>query len=256
MPWKTVARLALLLLSVALTEALELHIKAGPNGRVAGDCPFAHAIRIAAAAKSIDLNILPHGPTNKPEWLVSKYDGKMPCLVSDDGKEVVTESKVIAQWLEDNYPTPPLTGSPLQQAAEEVAGPVFGAFARYCKSTEDDESPDGKERKKALLLALCNLDTYLQNNAAPFAAGPTITTVDCFLLPALYHIQVAGLEFKGFEIPYQFDALNLYMERHLNSKMVQACTPPEAMVLWGWANARGDTAAAYDAERALGGKRR
>ena len=66
MPWKTVARLALLLLSVALTEALELHIKAGPNGRVAGDCPFAHAIRIAAAAKSIDLNILPHGPTTSP----------------------------------------------------------------------------------------------------------------------------------------------------------------------------------------------
>ena len=51
MAWKTVARLTLLLLSVALTEALELHIKAGPNGRVAGDCPFAHAIRIAAADK-------------------------------------------------------------------------------------------------------------------------------------------------------------------------------------------------------------
>ena len=140
-----------------------------------------------------------------------------------------------------------MEGMPLQAAADEVAGPVFGAFARYCKCTTE---ADDKELKKALLLALCNLDSHLQSQPA-YMAGARFSTTDAFLLPVLYHLQVAGLYFKDFEIPYQFDALGQYMDKHLNSEPMLSCTPPEAMVRWGWANARGDEAAAMAAEAEL-----
>lgn len=175
----------------------------------------------------------------------------MPCLVADDGS-VVTESRTIAAWIEAAYPNPPLDGLALQPAAEQVAGPVFGAFARYCKSSADTPEEEERDLKKALLLALCNLDSHLMTNAGmPFVAGPTPSTVDAFLLPALHHIRVAGEAYKGFEIPPQFDALNTYMERNLRAKSVASCTPPDAMVRWGWANARGDEDAAAAAAAEL-----
>ena len=231
-------------------EGLQLHVKAGPDGRSVGDCPFAHAIQIVCAVKKLEVQVLPHSPTNKPQWLVEEHGGKMPCLV--DNGQVVTESRVIADYLEQRFPQPPLAGLPGQAAAEQVAGPVFGAFARYCKSTDDTTPPEEqRELKKALLLALCNLDAHLMSNPAPFVAGSTPSVVDAFLLPALYHIQVAGTAYKDFEIPVQFDALNTYMQKNLNAKSVKACTPPEAMVRWGWANARSDEAAAAAAEAEL-----
>ena len=236
---------------IAGASALQLHIKAGPDGRSVGDCPFAHAVRICCEAKQLQVEVLPHGPMNKPQWLVDDYGGKMPALVSDDG-EVVTESRVIVSWLEGYCAKPQLEGLPNQEVAEQVAGPVFGAFARYCKSTSTADDAEDKEKKKALLLALCNLDSHLQQTGQ-FMAGAQLSTVDAFLLPALYHIRVAGAAYKDFEIPFVFDALHQYMDRHLASPIVSKCTPSEAMVRWGWANARDDTEAADTAKAELDG---
>ena len=120
-----------LLLSAVLykcSSSLQLHVKAGPDGKSVGDCPFAHAIRICCAVKKLNIKVLPHSPSDKPAWLVEEHGGKMPCLVADDG-EVVTESRDIAKWLEAKYPEPLMDGLPGTAAAEEVTAPVFGAFA-------------------------------------------------------------------------------------------------------------------------------
>ena len=94
---------ALALLSAACSSAaLQLHVKAGPDGRSVGDCPFAHAIRIVAGAKALNVELRPHSPSGKPKWLLEGYDGKMPCLV--DGENVVVESRVVADFLDERYP--------------------------------------------------------------------------------------------------------------------------------------------------------
>ena len=86
-------------------EGLQLHVKAGPDGRSVGDCPFAHAIQIVCAVKKLKRSrCCPHSPTNKPQWLVEEHGGKMPCLV--DNGQVVTESRVIADYLEQRFPQP------------------------------------------------------------------------------------------------------------------------------------------------------
>ena len=237
--------------STASRAALQLHVKAGPDGASVGDCPFAHALRICCAEKKLSVDVRPHSPVGKPQWLVDDHGGRMPALVSAAG-EVVTESRVIAEWLEGHSPTPALLNVDGQQAAEEAAAPVFGAFARYCKSVGKTEEEE-RDLKKALLLSLCNLDAHLMGAAAPYVAGPALSMTDAFLLPVLYHIRVAGSAFKDFEIPYQFDALNQYMDL-LEEEPVASTNPPEAMVVWGWANARGDAEAAAEAEAELKGK--
>jgi hypothetical protein len=151
----------------------------------------------------------------------------------------VTESSVIADFLDERYPSPSLSPEGLE-AAEAARAPVFGSFARYCKSADAEADA---ELKKALLLALCNLDAHLEKAAAPFAAGASLSRCDCFLLPALYHIRVAGAAFKGFEIPPQFTALNAYMDAMFESDLLYRTAPQPPMVKWGWANARGDAEA-------------
>ncbi|KAL1495927.1 hypothetical protein AB1Y20_014569 [Prymnesium parvum] len=235
------------LAQMASASLLTLHVKAGPDGRAVGDCPFAHALRIALEHKELEYRLAPHAPHEKPEWLVADYGGAMPCL--QDGEAVVTESSTIMDHLEERYPSPSLSPAGLD-AAEAVRSPVFGSFARYCKNV--DEAADA-ELKKALLLSLCNLDAHLQQHAAPFAAGATLSRCDCFLLPALYHIKVAGAAFKQFEIPEQFTALTAYVDKMFESDLLYRTAPPPPMVRWGWASARGDTHAADEAIAELNG---
>lgn len=65
---------------------------------------------------------------------------------------------------------------------------------RYCKCGDETPEEEQKERKKALLLALCNLDAHLMKTATAFVAGPSPSVTDAFLLPALYHIQVRRIK--------------------------------------------------------------
>ena len=200
-PGRRNAALAAALLSstIPTVSSLSLHVKAGPNGKTPGDCPFAHAIRIVAGAKGLDLDVVPHAPDQKPSWLIEGHGGKMPCLV--DGEEIVTESRVIAAHLDQRFPLPSLSSLPGLEAAEAAAQPVFGAFARYCKSCKEGSAAAEniaieKELKNALLLQLCNLDAHLASAAAPWACGEQVSVCDAFLLPALYHVRVAGKAYK------------------------------------------------------------
>ena len=76
--------LLLLLPLLARGAVLTLHVKAGPDGRAFGDCPFAHALRMAIEHKGLEYTLAPHAPDAKPDWLVDGYGGKMPCLVDGD----------------------------------------------------------------------------------------------------------------------------------------------------------------------------
>ena len=51
-------------------KQLTLHCKAGPDGTSYGACPFAHAIRLCLESKSLSYKLEPHGPDNKPVWLL------------------------------------------------------------------------------------------------------------------------------------------------------------------------------------------
>ncbi len=246
----------------ASAAALQLHLKAGPDGRSVGDCPFAHAVRLALAHKSLDVELIPHAPDAKPRWLLDEHGGAMPALVHEAG--AVVDSRAIVGWIEASHPstpslTPPgLAGAEALAAAEAACDGLFGVFARYCKSAGGGgaSAAEESELKKALLLRLCRLDAHLAAHS-PHAAGADVSTADCFLLPQLYHVQVAGTSFTRLggepllDVPEQFGSLRAYMERGFGSGAFASTAPPPAMVRWGWANARGDSEAAVEAAAEL-----
>lgn len=218
---------------------LTLHCKAGPDQTSYGDCPFAHAVRLCLETKSLSYNLEPHGPDNKPAWLLEGYGGKMPALEIGSGadRRVVTESRTIAEEIDRLCPSPSLSPEGLE-AGDAAAADVFPAMAGYVKNTD---AARVDELKKPLLLALCKLDAHLASSGS-FVAGEQMSMADCFLVPKLYHMQIVAAHFHGFEVPPQFEALQAYMSRTLESVMFRRTAPVPPMVKWGWANARGNAA--------------
>ncbi|XP_076245111.1 pyrimidodiazepine synthase [Calliopsis andreniformis] len=71
-------------------------------------CPFAQRIRLILSYKKIPHDIVNINLQNKPEWYFKIHpEGKVPAFVDADGK-VVTDSIVIADYLDEKYPEPPL----------------------------------------------------------------------------------------------------------------------------------------------------
>ena len=72
--------------SLTRTQQQQQHVllcvrfAAAPDGVSVGDCPFAHAVRMALFAKGKKYEIRPCTQEAKPKWLVEHYEGKMPAL--------------------------------------------------------------------------------------------------------------------------------------------------------------------------------
>lgn len=141
--------------SKAVLRPPELFVKAGPNGDDVGDCPFAHGVRMALAAKGVAYVTTPCGPDAKPRWLVEGYGGAMPCLLHNG--EATVESQVLARYVEFFFPLPSLP--PPTPAAEAACAPLFPALAAFLKSSEGDA--DDGARRAALEEALVALDAHL-----------------------------------------------------------------------------------------------
>ena len=120
---------------------MELYLKAGPCGTLVGDCPFAHHVRCIIHHKGLDCKVFPCTTETKPSWLISEMKGKMPCLKLDDFK--ITESKDIVNYLEEKFPTPPLS-FPDAEEAGSLQGSMFVPMARFVKSTSFDQEKEDK----------------------------------------------------------------------------------------------------------------
>ncbi|GLI70718.1 hypothetical protein VaNZ11_015742 [Volvox africanus] len=74
---------------------------------------FSAKVKVALFAKGLSWTPLavPCGSTRSPEFLAVNSLGKIPvlCVTFDDGRrEVICESEVIVEYLEDQFPQPPL----------------------------------------------------------------------------------------------------------------------------------------------------
>ena len=79
---------------------MELFLKAGDDGKVVGDCPFAHYCRLVAALRGLPIKATPLSPATKPKWHLDAYKGSLPCLViGGDTSAAVLESSAIAEKL-------------------------------------------------------------------------------------------------------------------------------------------------------------
>jgi len=213
---------------------MTLYLKPGPDGTSAGDCPFAHFVRMVLEEKGLEYKLRPSTQETKPDWLVDYYDGKLPAL--QHRKECYVESDVIAQYLDYFFPQPPLSTSEkeLAEKATEACDGFFPSVARYLKYTPDGEEG---ELKEALEASLQKLADHLESTDGDFLCGEDFTMSDCSLAPKLFHLQTGLKAFKDNAVTIP-EAVAKYTELVFARPSFVETRYPEETIVWGWGNAR------------------
>uniref|UniRef100_A0A6U3NUI9 glutathione dehydrogenase (ascorbate) n=1 Tax=Ditylum brightwellii TaxID=49249 RepID=A0A6U3NUI9_9STRA len=219
---------------------MTLYIKAGPDGKSVGDCPFAHYVRIVLHEKGLEYDVRPSTQDTKPQWLIDYYEGSMPAL--RHRKECYTESDVIAQYLDFFFQEPPLSGKKkLMAATQEAIDGFFPAVAKYLKHTPDGDDDDAA-LKQNLEGVLGRIEQHLSEKSGPFLVGDgaEFTLADASLAPKLFHMQVGLQKFKdnAINVSEQFPAVQEYMTAIFDRPSFKETLYPEETVVWGWSNAR------------------
>ena len=159
----------------------------------AARCPYCARIRIVLAEKGIPYDAVEIDLRDRPAWLYEKNpSGKVP-VVEEDGF-VLPESRVIAEYLEERHPEPPLLpADPSARALVRLAFERFEGFARaYYGVVFKGEQPGRLEAE------LAELDAALA--ARPYLAGPEFTLADVAYLPWLVRAESrTGVDPSGYE---------------------------------------------------------
>ena len=155
--------------------------------------PYSSRVRIAIYAKNLPVEIVaPPGGLGSPEYKQLNPTGKVPALALDG--QVIVESEVINEYLEDRFPTPSLRPSdPLARArmrtlsrfADLYLAPPLGAlFGQMNPATRDTKLVG--EKLAELETRLDQLEALIV--AGPYAAGPELSLADCALCPVFFFL--------------------------------------------------------------------
>jgi len=230
------------LLNVKSEDGMTLYLKAAEDGTSAGDCPFAHFVRMVLEEKGQNCVLKPSTEETKPKWLKEHYGGKMPAL--QHKKKCYVESSVIAEYLDRTFQDPRLKGKAEEvQATETVLDGIFPAIAKYMKHTPDGDEEDLK-LKAGLEEKLGKLESHLASvkRKGPFLVGDgtSVSLVDCSLVPKLYHMEtgIDSLKQKSIDLEQQFPMVRSYMDTMFARPSFQKTVYSRETVLWGWGNAR------------------
>ena len=133
----------------------------------AGRCPYCARVRIVLAEKGVPYETVEIDLADRPAWL---YDlnpaGKVPVL--DEDGWILPESAVIAEYLEERYPDPPLWPA---DAGERAVGRLlvfrFDDFSEpyYALRRGEDGARERFERELAALDALLEGMPWLSGRA-------------------------------------------------------------------------------------------
>ncbi|XP_003386053.1 PREDICTED: glutathione S-transferase DHAR1, mitochondrial-like [Amphimedon queenslandica] len=219
---------------MALKREYKFYVKASPDGRGLGDCPFTHRANIGLKAKGVtDVSLVLIDLSNKPEWYKKLNPaGSVPALQYDD--EIITDSYKILEYLDETYPEPPLN-PPNNKEAEEATGQIFGAFSAWIKNTDDSKD---SELKEAFEAELEKINNYMGRHSWSMLCSDSWSFADCVLAPRLYHIQTVAEDFKGYTRLNEYYNLKQYMDTvFLSEEFVSTCYPRE-YILKGWAKYR------------------
>lgn len=155
--------------------------------------PFAARVRIQVYAKGLDVAFLaPPGGTGSDEFKRINPTGKIPALVLDDGR-VLPESGVIAEYLEDRFPTPslrpadPETRATMRLLAALGCDTVFPALHDLYPQVLDPKARDARVVEAGLANLAPRYDLVSRWLApGPYALGASLTLADAALFPVFF----------------------------------------------------------------------
>jgi len=174
-------------------------------------CPFAHRATFVLREKGVDFEPVFFDSKARPaELAAAGPNAKSPTLF--DGDDVIWDSQIVLEYLEDRFPTPALmpadaqgraTTRMLAATAEKELGPKQGILVQelIIKPQEHRDAAKVDAAKRELLALLPAWNARLQ--PGPFLQGATLGLADV----TLYSILGAAERAAGVTIPAELPAL-------------------------------------------------
>jgi RNA polymerase-associated protein len=178
---------------------------------------LSHRVRIVLAEKGVSYEVMNVETRSKPEDLLELNPyGSVPTLI--DRELVLYESNIIAEYLDERFPHPPLM--PVYPVARAKARLIIYRFDRewtpLIRKLESGKVNDVRASVKELTNFIVQLVPLF--NSSAYFMGDEFTLVDCCIAPVLWRIPVWGLTFS----PTETKAINKYAERVFQRDSFQA----------------------------------
>jgi glutathione S-transferase len=147
-------------------------------------CPYVQRAAIVLAEKGVPFERIDIDLANKPDWFLKLSPlGKVPVLVveQDGHQEVLFESAVIAEYLDETIGTPLHPADPLERArhrawiefASATLADLYGLYA--------GDEPAHRDKLGALAAKFARLEETL--GAGPFFGGSAFSLADAAFAP-------------------------------------------------------------------------
>lgn len=158
----------------------------------AARCPYCARVRIVLAEKDVPYDAVEIDLADRPAWLYEKNpSGKVPVL--DEDGWILPESAVIAEYLDERYPEPPLwPADPGERAAGRLLVHRFDDFSRpYYAFRRGEEGARARFEEE-----LDWLDGLLAG--MPWLSGRAFGLADIAFLPWVLRARdLLGIELDG-----------------------------------------------------------
>jgi glutathione S-transferase len=178
------------------------------------DCPFSQKVRVVLAEKDLEYETvfvdLRRGEQKTPEFLRLNPYGKVPVLVDDD--EVIYDSTIINEYLEDEYPLPHLTPEEDSQGRARVRlledycdnsfiPPTTMLLAQLRKPEAERDTQRVEQAREELRRCLYFLRDRLDGHE--YLIGNEFTLADVAFAPRMMVLGRLGFEFEPALAPVQ-----------------------------------------------------
>lgn len=167
-------------------------------------CPFAQRSRMVLIEKGVDFSLTEVDLDNKPDWFsqVSPY-GKVP--VVRHGDNVIWESSIINEYLDECYPEPALMpAAPTARAAARIwIDYCNGKWLPTMYKLLTAQEPEEQDRLRAEVLGqfqFIESAALARFDSRPYWLGETVSLVDVSYYPFFERLPV-WREYRDLEIP-------------------------------------------------------
>ncbi|KAM4636485.1 glutathione S-transferase omega-1-like [Discoglossus pictus] len=193
-------------------------------------CPYAQRPRLVMAAKGIKHEIVNINLKNKPEWFFEKSQfGLVPSLESAQG-QVIYESAIICDYLDEAYPGKKLNPEdPFQKAQQRMIVEQFSKLVSLMykimgqkKSKEDPAATISEFQEK-----LNKFDEVLGKQNTRFFGGDSVSMVDYMIWPWFERFIIFDVKDSLNKTPH----INEWYQLMLQDPAVKATyTEPEVLL--------------------------
>lgn len=171
------------------------------------DDPAGHAIRLVLTEKGVAAKVIEVNDEAPPDDLMNLNPyGTMPTLVT---REVALyDPRVIAEYLDDRYPHPPLMApDPVVRARTRLfLGEVDAVWYPLCQRAANGTGREKLRARRELTEAVVTNDEIF--GTGTYLLGEDFGLADCAAAPVLWR-----LPFLGVQLPREARAVRNYMQR-------------------------------------------